>query len=101
MGLSHRPRAMLGSQQARTELHPSNFGIRPIGRMVASGDALLDIIRSFVFAGCVFFVLFLLFSPFLLATDESGKMFKPFGLAWILFGLVCCAFLVAAVFAPT
>jgi hypothetical protein len=62
---------------------------------------MLDAMRGFVFVACELFVLLLLFSPFLLATDESGTVsFKPFGARWVVFGLSWCALVAGALFAP-
>jgi len=61
----------------------------------------LDSLRSAVFVLCELFVLFLLFSPLLLTHGDNGAThLRPFGLHWMLFGLTCGVFVVAALFAP-
>lgn len=62
---------------------------------------MLDSLRSAVFVLCELFVLFLLFSPLLLTHGDNGAThLRPFGLHWMLFGLTCGVFVVAALFAP-
>jgi hypothetical protein len=64
-------------------------------------NAVIDVLRSLVFILCELVVLLMVFSPFLLKTDENGtSSFKPFGTAWIIFGIACGAFLMSALFAP-
>ena len=63
---------------------------------------MLDFFRGVVFVACELFVMFLMFSPFLITGTESGtRRFRPFGPRWIVFGVTCLALVLAALFAPT
>ena len=62
---------------------------------------MLDLIRGFIFIMCELFVLMLLFSPFLVTTDENGAtVFRPLGTRWAEFGACAGLLVLAAIFAP-
>jgi hypothetical protein len=62
---------------------------------------MLDLIRGFIFIICELFVLLLLFSPFLITTDEKGAtVFRPLGARWAVFGVCAGVLVLAAIFAP-
>jgi hypothetical protein len=62
---------------------------------------MLDSIRGFIFIMCELFVLLLLFSPLLVATDEKGvTVFRPLGARWAAFGVCASVLVLAAIFAP-
>jgi hypothetical protein len=62
---------------------------------------MLDSIRGFIFIMCELFVLLLLFSPLLVATDEKGvTVFRPLGARWAAFGVCAGVLVLAAIFAP-
>jgi hypothetical protein len=63
--------------------------------------AMLELIRSFIFIGCELFVLLLLFSPFLVTTDEKGATaLRPLGARWAVFGICAGVLVLAAILAP-
>jgi hypothetical protein len=62
---------------------------------------MLDSIRGFIFIMCELFVLLLLFSPLLVATDEKGvTVFRPLGARWAAFGVCAGVLVLAPIFAP-
>ena len=62
---------------------------------------MLDLVRSSIFILCELFVLLLLFSPFLVTTDEKGAaVFRPLGARWAVFGVCAGVLVLAAIFAP-
>ena len=69
--------------------------------MSAQTLTMLDLIRGFIFVICELFVLLLLFSPFLVTTDEKGAtVLRPLGARWAVFGACAALLVLAAIFAP-
>ena len=62
---------------------------------------MLDLIRGFIFIMCELFVLLLLFSPFLVTTDEKGaRCSGRSARAGAVFGVCAGVLVLAAIFAP-
>ena len=62
---------------------------------------MLDLIRGFIFIMCELFVLLLLFSPFLVTTDEKGATVSRLSArAGRVFGVCAGLLVLAAIFAP-
>jgi hypothetical protein len=62
---------------------------------------MLDLVRSSIFIFCELFVLLLLFSPFLVTTDEKGQTaLRPLGTRWAVFGICAGVLVLAAIFVP-